>query len=63
MCFGRIFKIGPFDDGVDRACFLAQAAIDAFCHVDIVSGGPPASILAFFGFDGNGLCGADLQRD
>src|SRR5581483_12129410 len=36
--FGREFEVGAFDDRIDRAGFLAIAAIDAFCHVDVVAG-------------------------
>ena len=51
---GRIFEIRPLDDGVDRAGFLAQAAIDALHHVDVVAGGAAAAVLAGLGLDGDG---------
>src|SRR4029079_14473157 len=36
---GGEFEIRAFHDGVDRAGFLAQAAIDALHHVDVVARG------------------------
>src|ERR1700683_5037650 len=50
---GGEFEIGPFDDGVDRAGFLAEAAIDAFGHVDVVPGRTPAAVGARLGLDGD----------
>src|SRR3546814_8744032 len=35
--FGRIFEVRPLDDRIDRARFLAEAAIDALGHVDVVA--------------------------
>src|SRR3546814_18378991 len=49
----------PQDDGVDRAGFLAQPAIDAFHHVDIVARRPAAAVGAWLGFDGDRLRRAD----
>src|SRR6266436_5515453 len=40
------FEIRAFHDGVDRAGLLAQAAIDAFHHVDVVAGGSPGAVVA-----------------
>src|SRR5205807_5903018 len=34
---GREFEIRSFDDGIDRAGLLAQPAIDALHHVDVVA--------------------------
>src|SRR5205823_11843982 len=45
--------VWPLDDRVDRAGFLAQPAIDAFDHVDVVARGAAAAVLARFGFDGD----------
>src|ERR1700722_4248211 len=56
---GGEFEIGPFDDGVDRAGLLAQAAIDALGHVDVVAGRPPAAVRARLGLDGDRQCRAD----
>src|SRR3546814_10708967 len=52
-------EVRPQDDGVDRAGFLAQPAIDAFHHVDIVARRPAATVGAWFGFDGDRLRRAD----
>src|SRR5580692_6276966 len=52
--FGGKFEIGPFDDGVHGACFLAQPAIDAFHHVDVVARGAAAAVFARFRLDGDG---------
>jgi len=30
-------KVGTFHNGVNRACFLAKATVDTFCHVNIIS--------------------------
>src|SRR4029079_3232807 len=43
---GREFEIRSLDDGVDRAGFLAQAAIDAFHHVECVAHGAPCAVVA-----------------
>src|SRR3546814_19430483 len=37
--FGCKFEVRTLDDGVDRAGFLAEAAIDALHHVDVVAHG------------------------
>ena len=44
MCLGGELKVGPLDDGVDGAGLLAEAAVDALCHVDVVSGGSPGTV-------------------
>src|SRR5229473_4879832 len=54
--FGREFEIRPFDNGIDRTGFLAKPAVDAFDHVDVISGrAPRAVVMARPGFDGYGL--------
>src|SRR5262245_65348536 len=58
--FGGELEIGSLDDGVDGACLLAQAAVDAFHHVDIIAGGAPRPIVpARARFDGDRLCRTD----
>src|SRR5882757_5541808 len=53
---GREFEIRPLDDGVDRTGLLAQSAIDAFHHVDVVAHGAAGAVVAArTGFDGDGL--------
>ena len=56
---GRELEVRPLDDGVDRAGFLAEAAVDAFGHVDVVARGPAAAVLARLGLDGDRLRRAD----
>src|ERR1700730_18338055 len=44
--FGREFEVRPLDDGIDRAGLLAQAAVDAFDHVDVVARGAARAVVA-----------------
>src|SRR3546814_3987749 len=46
-------EIRTFDDGIHRAGFLAEAAIDALRHVDIVARGAARAVLAGLGLDGD----------
>src|SRR4051794_5298851 len=48
---GSELQIRPFDDRIDRAGFLAIAAVDAFGHVDVVARRAPAAVLARLGLD------------
>src|SRR5216683_3821118 len=50
---GGEFEIRPLDDRIDRAGLLAIAAIDAFCHVDVVARRPAAAVFARLGLDGD----------
>src|SRR5262249_17887187 len=53
-------EVRPLDDGVDRAGLLAQAAINALDHVDVVAGGAPGAVVAArAGLDGDRLRRAD----
>lgn len=54
-----VFGVWRLDNGVNRAGLLAETAVDALCHIDIVASGSSASILTLLGLDGNGLGGAD----
>src|SRR5690625_2420601 len=56
---GRELEIGSENDGIDRAGFLTEPAIDAFRHVDIIARGPARSVGAGLGFDGDRLRRAD----
>src|SRR5690606_26435570 len=56
---GGEFVVRTLDDRIHRAGFLAEAAIDALRHVDIVAGGAPRAVLAGFRLDGDGLRRAD----
>src|SRR5947209_1890242 len=53
---GREFEIRPFDDGVDRTGFLAEAAIDAFDHIDVIARRATRAVTAARpSLDGDGL--------
>src|SRR5882724_6793133 len=57
---GGEFEVRALDDGVDRAGFLAQPAIDALHHVDVVARGAPRAVIAArTGLEGDGLRRAD----
>src|SRR5262245_63385546 len=57
---GRELEVGALDDGVDRAGLLAQPAVDALDHVDVVAGGAARAVVAArAGLDGDGLRRAD----
>src|ERR1043166_8188952 len=57
---GGEFEVRPFDDGVDRAGLLAEPAIDAFDHVDVVARGAPRAVVPSRpGLDGDRLRRAD----
>lgn len=43
---GGELEVGSLDDGVHRAGLLAESAVDALGHVNVVSGGPSTSILS-----------------
>src|SRR5205814_8309025 len=53
---GGELEVRPLDDRIDRAGFLAQPAIDALHHVDVVARGAPRAIVAArAGLDGDRL--------
>src|SRR5262249_6826648 len=56
---GRELEVRPLDDGVDGAGLLAQAAIDALGHVDVVTRGATTAVLPRLGLDGDGERRAD----
>src|SRR6266852_2581440 len=59
-CLGRELEVRSQNDGVDRAGLLAEAAVDAFHHVDVITGGPPRAVVAPRPrLDGDGLGRAD----
>lgn len=60
---GGVFGVGALDNGVDGAGLLAEAAVDALGHVNVIAGGTAGAIGTLLGFDGNGLGGANLQRE
>src|SRR5712671_6400267 len=53
---GREFEIRSLDDGIDRTGLLAQPAIDALHHVDVVAHGAAGAVVAArTGLDGDRL--------
>src|SRR5690606_37665886 len=46
--------VRPLHDRIHRARLLAEAAIDAFGHVDVVARGAAAAVLARFALDRDG---------
>src|SRR5262245_28204419 len=52
---GRKLDIRTLDDRIDRAGFLAEAAIDALGHVDVVARRAAAAIGTRLGLDGDSL--------
>merc|ERR1719413_44923 len=59
MGLGCKFVIGTFHDGIYGACLLTEPTINAFGHVDVITGCSTSSVFAGFGLDRNGLSGAD----
>ena len=59
-CLGRELDVRSQDDSVNGAGLLAEAAVDAFHHIDVEAGGPPRAVIATRPrLDGDGLCRAD----
>lgn len=56
---GRVLGVGALDDGINGTRLLAEAAVDALCHVDVVAGGAAGAVGALLGLDGDGLRRAD----
>src|SRR5689334_12516145 len=57
---GGEFEVRTLDDGVDRAGLLAEPAIDALHHVDVVARGAPRAVVPPRAcLDGDGLGRAD----
>lgn len=56
---GGIFSIGSLNNGINGAALLAVATVDTLGHINIITGRPTASVLTFFGLDGDSLSRAD----
>src|SRR5436190_24267070 len=57
---GRELEVRPLHDGIDRAGLLAQPAVDAFDHVDVVARRAPRAVVAArAGLDRDRLRGTD----
>src|SRR5262249_61031755 len=66
--FGGELEVRALDDGIHRTGLLAQSAVNALHHVDVVAGGAARAIVApWTGLDGDGLgrtnCLAQLAGD
>jgi len=59
---GGVLGIGRLDDGVDGTGLLAEAAVDALGHVDVVLCCPSRPVGPLLGLDGDGLGRTDLWR-
>lgn len=47
------------DNSINRATLLAVTTVDALGHINVISGCPSTSVLAFLGLDGDSLSGAN----
>src|SRR5215470_11441282 len=57
---GGELEVRPLHDGIDGTGLLAESAIDAFDHVDVVARGAAGPVVAAWpGLDGDRLRGAD----
>ena len=45
-CLGCELEVRSQDDGVNRTGLLAEAAVNAFHHVDVEASGPPRAVAA-----------------
>lgn len=59
---GGIFGVGALDNGVNGARLLAEAAVDALGHVNVIAGRTAGTVRTLFGLDGDGLGRADLHN-
>jgi hypothetical protein len=57
----RVLGVRALDDGVHGTALLAEAAVDALGHVDVVTRRPSAAVFALLGLDGDCLGWADLR--
>jgi len=59
-CFGCELEVRSQDDGVNGTGLLAEAAVNAFHHIDVETSGPPRAVVAPRSrLDGDGLRRAD----
>ena len=49
-----VFEVGAFDDGVNRARFLAETAEDALGHIDVILSSTARAVRSRLRFNGNG---------
>lgn len=55
FCNLAIHRKHTFDNGINRAALLAQTAVDALCHINVVARSPPATVHALLSLDCDGL--------
>ena len=48
-----VFVVGAFDNSIYGAGLLAEAAVNAFCHINVVASSSPRTIRAGLAFDGD----------
>jgi hypothetical protein len=58
-CLHGVLGVGALHDGVHGARLLAEAAVDALGHVNVVAGRAARAVSALLGLDGDGLRRAD----
>ena len=58
MGHGSVFEVGSFDNGVNGTSSLAESAINAFGHVNIILGGSSGSVGPGLALNSDGFCGA-----
>lgn len=56
---GRVLRIRALDNRIHGAALLAESAVDALGHVDVVARGAAGAVLALLGLDRDGAGGAD----
>ena len=59
-CLSSILGIRRLNNSVDGARLLAEAAVNALGHVDIVLGRSARTVSSLLSLDGDSLGGADL---
>ena len=55
MCLSDKFEVGPLHDSIDRARLLAEAAVDALSHVDVIASCAAAAVLPLLSLNRDGL--------
>merc|ERR1712137_1421928 len=58
-CRGGVLSVGTLNNSIDGARLLAETAVDALGHIDIVASGPPAAVHTLLSLDSDSLRRAD----
>lgn len=58
-----VFSVWALNDGVNGARLLAESAVDALGHIEIVAGRASRAVSTLLSLNGNGLRRADLLAD